>query len=45
MPVMDRIERSAKDANSFQDFISSDGRANGAEAGRLFLFRAVSMKT
>jgi hypothetical protein len=28
MPVMDRIERSAKDADSFQDFISSDGRAN-----------------
>jgi len=28
MPVMDRIECSTKDANSFQDFTSGDGRAN-----------------
>lgn len=45
MPVMDRIECSAKDANSFQDFTFSDGRAGCAETESLFLFRAVSMKT
>ena len=45
MSVMDRIEGSAENADSFQNFNSSGGRAEGVEAGSLFLFREANMKT